>query len=209
MSHRESLHSNMVPTAIGLSHSLGHKLGASYSISHGQCSVFTLSPSVLLLSRTLPLGSWGLTSLSAALSAIPSSFLPTDLDEGVPSEIGENEERRNAWKVGMAVEEAERLQGGRGQPDGDRWGCYEELEGLGGGSGGKGCGSRGAQEDLLILREKRAISCIVIECIFRSASRLEWGCEKLMKPSRREEEEIKKICAASSRHTSSAVIYAS
>jgi alcohol dehydrogenase class IV len=104
MSHRESLHSNMVPTAIGLSHSLGHKLGASYSISHGQCSVFTLSPSVLLLSRTLPLGSWGLTSLSAALSAIPSSFLPTDLDEGVPSEIGENEERRNAWKVGMAVD---------------------------------------------------------------------------------------------------------
>lgn len=90
----------MVPTAIGLSHSLGellflppklselsclptpsfasgHKLGATYAIPHGTCSALTLAPSLHLLTTTLPTSSVGLLSLSVALAHLPARFVPS------------------------------------------------------------------------------------------------------------------------------------
>ncbi|KAG8743614.1 hypothetical protein FRC10_011677 [Ceratobasidium sp. 414] len=47
-----SLAPNPKPGALGLSHSLGHKLGATYQIPHGITSCLTLSKSVALMART-------------------------------------------------------------------------------------------------------------------------------------------------------------
>ncbi|KAH8119644.1 alcohol dehydrogenase IV [Phellopilus nigrolimitatus] len=65
-----------IRTGLGLSHSLGHKLGAKYHISHGITSCLTLSPVVALQSRIA--SSADKRSLAGALAAlhIPSSGTP-------------------------------------------------------------------------------------------------------------------------------------
>ncbi|KAG9093427.1 hypothetical protein FRC06_011529 [Ceratobasidium sp. 370] len=47
-----SLAPNPKPGALGLSHSLGHKLGATYQIPHGITSCLTLSKAIILTART-------------------------------------------------------------------------------------------------------------------------------------------------------------
>ncbi|KAL7414638.1 hypothetical protein BDY24DRAFT_339283 [Mrakia frigida] len=127
----ESLWLNSVPTAIGLSHSLGHKLGATYSIPHGICSCLTLPPTLLLLSSTLPLTSWGLVSLASALAYIPSSYHPTDQLPPTTVSSEENTLRADAWKVGKAVEKLVNELGlGGGKLERDYGVKREELGGL-------------------------------------------------------------------------------
>jgi alcohol dehydrogenase class IV len=48
-----SLWPNLLPTPLGLSHSLGYALGSTYGIPHGICSCLTLPGVVSLVSKSL------------------------------------------------------------------------------------------------------------------------------------------------------------
>ncbi|CDZ98734.1 Alcohol dehydrogenase, class IV [Phaffia rhodozyma] len=97
----QSLWLNKLSGPAGLSHSLGHKLGARYSIAHGTCSCLTLPSTVTFMARELPTSSWGLTSLASALPFIPANFYPTS---SAPDWTQEDSKREAAWKVGKSIE---------------------------------------------------------------------------------------------------------
>lgn len=89
----------------------GHKLGATYSIPHGTCSCITLSPSLHLLSRTLPADSWSLAAVSSAVKVIPRAFYPAEAPTDLDSDL-----RRDAWKIARAVEKLVEQLGVQGKP---------------------------------------------------------------------------------------------
>ncbi|KAE8251426.1 hypothetical protein A4X13_0g4000 [Tilletia indica] len=70
--------------ALGLSHSLGHALGATYSIPHGITSCLTLAASIRLTAQLSSTPPEQLEALSDALNYIPAPFNPTPAPLGVP-----------------------------------------------------------------------------------------------------------------------------
>ncbi|MGB3633828.1 MAG: iron-containing alcohol dehydrogenase [Rubrobacteraceae bacterium] len=81
-------------TPMGLSHSLGRRIGASYDVPHGVTSCITLAPSLEVLRKAISEGRWA--ALSDALGGDPSEQiaglveqleLPSSLQEvGIPKE---------------------------------------------------------------------------------------------------------------------------
>ncbi|KAJ1305733.1 hypothetical protein OPQ81_010465 [Rhizoctonia solani] len=75
------------PTAFGLSHSLGHKLGATYHIPHGVTSCMTLAKSVALKPRSSdPYSKENLTRAVKRLKAEVGDVLPNIVVENEPAD---------------------------------------------------------------------------------------------------------------------------
>jgi alcohol dehydrogenase class IV len=101
--------------AIGLSHGLGHALGATYSIPHGITSCITLASSIELTATFAHTPPEQLLALSDALAHIPAPYNPSPSPLGpVPSvlalhkgdELKETigQARKNGVEVGKAVQ---------------------------------------------------------------------------------------------------------
>jgi alcohol dehydrogenase class IV len=73
--------------AIGLSHGLGHALGATYSIPHGITSCITLAKSIELTATLPSTPIEQLLALSDALDLIPAPYNPSPSPLGLPSSI--------------------------------------------------------------------------------------------------------------------------
>ncbi|EPQ31416.1 uncharacterized protein PFL1_00751 [Pseudozyma flocculosa PF-1] len=63
--------------ALGLSHGLGHKLGATYAIGHGITSCLTLSPAIIHTAQSDETPLEALAALAGALEYIPAPFNPS------------------------------------------------------------------------------------------------------------------------------------
>lgn len=88
--------------ALGLSHALGHKLGATYGIPHGICSVLTLPETVKLMSRNLKGND--LACLATAHAFLPSAYQGSVDKLGLDaSAASEESQRAAAHQVGEAV----------------------------------------------------------------------------------------------------------
>jgi alcohol dehydrogenase class IV len=80
-----SLAPNPKPGALGLSHSLGHKLGATYQIPHGITSCLTLAKSAALKARTSdPYSQANLARATKRLEAEVGDLLPKVSVESEP-----------------------------------------------------------------------------------------------------------------------------
>ncbi|CAE7123009.1 unnamed protein product [Rhizoctonia solani] len=80
-----SLSPNPKPGALGLSHSLGHKLGATYQIPHGITSCLTLAKSTALKARfSDPYSQENLTRAVKRLGAEVGDILPDVVGENEP-----------------------------------------------------------------------------------------------------------------------------
>ncbi|CAE6407308.1 unnamed protein product [Rhizoctonia solani] len=80
-----SLSPNPKPGALGLSHSLGHKLGATYQILHGITSCLTLAKSTALKARFAdPYSQKNLTRAVKRLKAEAENILPNVVTENEP-----------------------------------------------------------------------------------------------------------------------------
>lgn len=88
---------------LGLSHGLGHKLGATYSISHGITSCITLGPSVRFTANWKETPLAHLQNLADTLAFIPAPYnsQPTPLSSIASSD--EKELRAKADAVGQAI----------------------------------------------------------------------------------------------------------
>lgn len=81
----QSLGQEVLQTALGLSHALGHNLGATYSIPHGETSCITLAPTIALLAKTPGLLSpFNLQDLHSAVAVLPPSFVPPESKDQHP-----------------------------------------------------------------------------------------------------------------------------
>ncbi|CAD6919112.1 unnamed protein product [Tilletia controversa] len=94
--------------ALGLSHSLGHALGATYAIPHGITSCLTLAASIRLTAQLSSTGPEQLEALSDALSYIPAPYNPAPVPLGVPvggsTTTTDEERRQRGVRVGDAVQ---------------------------------------------------------------------------------------------------------
>jgi alcohol dehydrogenase class IV len=80
----------------------GHKLGATYAIPHGICSVLTLSETVKLMSANLT--GYDLACLATAHTFLPSGYQGTAKPLGLDaSSASEEDQRAAAMQVGVAI----------------------------------------------------------------------------------------------------------
>ena len=77
-----------VNTPMGLSHELGRRIGASYSVPHGITSCITLAPSLEVVKGQIPEGRW--RALSDALGGDPPGIVASLVEEiGLPGRLRE------------------------------------------------------------------------------------------------------------------------
>ncbi len=74
---------------LGLSHGLGHMLGATYSIPHGICSCLTLAPTIALMAKNLK--GANLLSLARAVHELPTAYKSPSYTPDLDSEAGQRE----------------------------------------------------------------------------------------------------------------------
>lgn len=74
---------------LGLSHGLGHMLGATYSIPHGICSCLTLGATIALMAKKLQ--GPNLLSLARAVHDVPSAYKSPSYTPDLDSEAGQRE----------------------------------------------------------------------------------------------------------------------
>ncbi|WP_047866563.1 iron-containing alcohol dehydrogenase [Rubrobacter aplysinae] len=75
-------------TPMGLSHGLGRRIGASYSVPHGYTSCITLAPTVSVAKRGMPEDRW--ETLGEALGGEPDERIAALIEElGLPSTLSD------------------------------------------------------------------------------------------------------------------------
>ncbi|MDP8940253.1 MAG: iron-containing alcohol dehydrogenase, partial [Actinomycetota bacterium] len=86
-------------TPMGLSHSLGRRIGASYEVPHGITSCITLAPSLEVVQKEIPEDRWSM--LAEALGGDPAERTAALVEElGLPNSLRE---------VGVAEEDLEEI----------------------------------------------------------------------------------------------------
>ncbi|SJX64169.1 related to Lactaldehyde reductase [Sporisorium reilianum f. sp. reilianum] len=114
--------------ALGLSHGLGHKFGATYSISHGITSCLTLAPSIRFVANWKDTPLLHLQNLADTLTFIPAPYNPSPAPLGAPVGASGTEPSQDEIK---ALREKACLVGDAVQKLVDDLGLHSTLKGCG------------------------------------------------------------------------------